>query len=215
MSERAARRLRKRAPLPVDPRRSIAIKRDVHELVVGASAADFAQAFRAVLQDPDSRFGLIRVRRPAERVGQRFVVGERFQGCFSLRAAARKRLGRAAALLELGGPIVDWIEDQMMSNYAEVMEIVEDGGFAFEYRYLEGTPIAGRSVFTVEPIDAGRCRVRQTFEYQEVNGFALATFQRFGLKLHDQVVQQEVEQAAARAGARVLSGTIPAAYGAM
>lgn len=57
--------------------------------------------------------------------------------------------------------------------------------------------------------------MRQVFEYQEVNGVALGTFQRFGLKYHDQVVQQEIEQAAARVGAPVLSSTIPAAYGAL
>jgi hypothetical protein len=226
LTEDGARRLSRRDPLPVDPAATIAVKRDVHELIVDTDAATFARAFREVLIDPGSTFGLIRVKRPAARVGQDFAVGERFQGCFSLERAALGRLPRrargvasrllasrpAAALLRL-------LEDALLSNYAEVVAIDDAPGpgqpYRIEYRYLDGTPIAGSSVFTIEELGDGRCRVRQVFEYQEVNAVALATFQRFGLKYHDQVVQREIEQAAARAGARVVAGTIPAAYGAL
>lgn len=215
MSPRAEARLMRRAPLPVDAGRAIAVKRDVHDFILDAGAADVARAFREVVTDPASRFGLIRVVRPPERVGQPFAVGERFQGCFSLARA----LGAAGGLARAPGlrALAALVEDLMLSNYAEVVAIDEDPQaqrFRLEYRYLEGTPIAGRSIFTIEP-HADGTRVRQIFEYQEVNGVALGTFQRFGLKYHDQVVQMEVEQAAARAGARVLSSTIPAAYGRM
>jgi hypothetical protein len=218
LDERATLRLARRAPLPVDARRSIAVKRDVHEFVVDTDATRFAQAFREVVTDPESTFGLIRVKRPAARVGRDFEVGERFQGCFSLELAARRWLGDGAAglLATRGGrALAGVIEDLALSDYAEVAVIEEDpeaGRHVLEYRYLEGTPIAGRSVFTIEPEGAGRCRVRQVFEYQEVNGFALATFQRFGLKLHDQVVHMEIERAAERAGARLVEATIPREY---
>jgi hypothetical protein len=45
-----------------------------------------------------------------------------------------------------------------------------------------------------------------------VNGIALATFQRFGLKMHDQVVHMQIVRAAERAGAPPPVGTIPLAY---
>jgi hypothetical protein len=216
MSPKATSALGRRAPLPVDPSRSIAVKRDVHEFILDADAATVARAFREVVTDPRSSFGLIRVKRPADRLGQPFTVGERFQGCFSVELA----LGKAAGLLRVPGlrALAGLIEDTMLSDYAEVVDIVEDTAaqrFMLEYRYLEGTPIAGRSIFTIEPCGNGCSRVRQIFEYQEVNGIALGTFQRFGLKYHDQVVQMEIERAAALAGARVLEGTIPAEYRAM
>src|SRR5690349_74982 len=78
---RAVDKLSARPPLPVDPSRSIAIKRDVHEFVVDADPARFAAAFREVMTDPQGMFGLIRVRRPADRLGRDFAAGERFQGC--------------------------------------------------------------------------------------------------------------------------------------
>jgi hypothetical protein len=216
----AQRRLADRAPLPVDPSAAIAVKRDVHEFIVDCDAAMFAAAFRAVVTDPTSTFGLIRVKRAAERMGRDFEIGERFQGCFSLERATLARLPAAARGLAervLGSAaataLLRFVEDALLSNYAEVVAIETDGSpYRLEYRYLDGTPIAGSSVFTIDEAGPGRCRVRQIFEYQEVNGVALGTFQRFGLKYHDQVVQREIELAADRAGARVISGTIPAAY---
>ncbi|HKA90091.1 MAG TPA: hypothetical protein VKE22_20665 [Haliangiales bacterium] len=216
MTDEGARRLRGRAPLPVDPQKPIAVKRDVHELVVDVEAARFAAAFRDVVTDPESTFGLIRVKRPAERMGRDFAVGERFQGCFSLELAAGRRLPWLARLLAKRGPqkLVTWIEDQMLSNYAEVVSIEARPGdvHVLVYRYLEGTPIAGSSEFVIEPAGPGRCRVRQIFEYQEVNALALGTFQSIGLKWHDGVVKMEIEKAAARAGGRVIEDTIPESY---
>ena len=216
MTDHGARRLGTRAPQPVDPARPIAVKRDVHELVVDTDAAAFARAFRQAVTDPTSTFGLIRVKRPVERMGRDFEVGERFQGCFSLELAAGRLSPWLARILALPGArqVVGWIEDGMLSNYAEVVSIEERPGdvHVLEYRYLEGTPIAGSSVFVIEPAGPGRCRVRQIFEYQEVNALALGTFQSLGLKWHDGVVKMEIEQAAARAGARVIEDTIPEAY---
>lgn len=233
MPARAAEKLLRRAPLPVDPRRGIAIKRDVHVFEVETDAETFAAAFRAVVTDPESTFGLIRVKRPAARMGREFQVGERFQGCFSIeravlglpeRGALRLLRGALGAFLRLrpAAWLVSKIEDAMLSNYAEILEIVLEpdpagdpvGGGArrLKYGYLDGTPIAGSSTFLIEPLGPDRCRFTQVFEFQEVNRIALNTFERFGLKYHDQVVHMQVHKAAARAGARVISGTIPLAY---
>src|SRR5262245_62042343 len=118
LTPESARRLERRAPLPVDPRRAIAVKRDVHEFVVSTDAASFARAFRAVVTDPESTFGLIRVKRPAGRMGRDFAVGERFQGCFSLERAALARLpARAHALAArlCASRFAVWIEDTFLS----------------------------------------------------------------------------------------------------
>jgi hypothetical protein len=226
LGPQATAKLDRRAPLAVDPGRTIAIKRDVHEVVVDAPAADFARAFREVVTAADSTFGLIRVKRPGERMGADFTVGERFQGCFSLERALRAAVGRRTPSVI---PFLDellataavtrairWLEDRMLSDYAEIVAIEEPApgrpGWRLHYRYLDGTPIAGSSVFTIEELAPGRTRVRQIFEYQEVNAVALLTFQRFGLKYHDQVVAMEIQRAADRCGARVVSSTIPVAY---
>src|SRR5687767_10281957 len=119
ISEEATRRLAARAPQPVDPAKAIAVKRDVHEFVVTTDAVRFARAFREVVTDPESVFGLIRVKRPASRLGQDFTVGERFQGCFSLELAAARLSPLLARLLAAPGArrAVGWLEDQMLSNY--------------------------------------------------------------------------------------------------
>ncbi len=222
MFPRATRKLAERAPIPVDPSRSIAIKRDVHSFEIEADAATFAAAFRDVVTDPESSFGLIRVKRPAERMGRPFELGERFQGCFSIERGVIEWIERSRWLRFLRRPvaavlgawpfrsIVVRIEDEMLSDYGEIVELSTQ---RLRYRYLDGTPIRGSSTFVVEPLGERRCRFTQVFEFQEVNGIALRTFERFGLKYHDQVVAMQVRKAAARAGARVLSGTIPEAYG--
>src|SRR5262245_34279838 len=112
MTERATEKLRRRAPLPVDATRSIAVKRDVHEFIVDVDASAFARSFRAVVTDPAGTFGLIRVKRPAERMGRDFEVGERFQGCFSLELAMGERW---SSLLRSrpGRAFANFIEDQM------------------------------------------------------------------------------------------------------
>jgi hypothetical protein len=227
---RDVRRLEARQPLPLDPGSSIAIKRDVHDFEIDADAATYASAFKDVVTDPEIMFGLIRVRRPVARAGRDFEVGERFQGCFSVERALLGALERrgwdgvrraAAAVMERPAAVraLTWIEDQLLSDYAEIEEIdlapPPGTPYRLRYRYLDGTPIAGSSVFLVEPVGQGRCRVRQIFEYQEVNGIALATFQRFGLKFHDQVVHMQIHAAAERIGASVLRSTIPIEYARM
>jgi hypothetical protein len=230
IAPRAAARLRRRAPLPVDPRRAIAIKRDVHRFEVGAPPERLAEAFREVMEDPAGRFGLIRVKRPEGRVGQRFALGERFQGCFSLAGALDGLCGRSAWLRPLaralgwclrtraGRWLAGVVEDQLLSDYGEIEELCLDPDPAkgevhrLRYRYLDGTPIRGSSTFIIEPAGGGRSTLTQVFEYQEVNAIALWTFQRLGLKLHDQVVAMQAARAATRAGAEVLSGTVPEAY---
>jgi len=220
----AAQRLRHRARLAVDARKSIAVKRDVHELIVEADLPTFVAAFRDVMTDPNGTFGLIRVRRPADRLGRDFTVGERFQGCYSI-ATALSQVSQGSLL----AGVVDWalstrvarqvltaIEDAMLSDYAVIEELVLEPApgqpAKLRYGYLDGTPIAGSSVFTVEDIGGGQLRVTQVFEYQEINSIALATFQRFGLKMHDQVVFQQIHKAAERAGGRLVSATIPGDY---
>jgi hypothetical protein len=222
LSSRAVRKLSKRPRLPVDAGRSIAIKRDVHEFLVAAEPARLAAAFEAVMTDPRGMFGLIRVKRPDERMGRAFAVGERFQGCYSLAAALLGVVsGRARRLLGwlLGRAPLRWLvarlEDALLSDYAVIDELELDPApgrpHALQYSYLAGTPIAGSSRFTIEA-HAGGSRVTQIFEYQEVNAIALGTFQRFGLKMHDQVVHRQIAQAAARAGAPAPTGTIPLEY---
>jgi len=221
----AVAKLDQRASLPVNPSRSIAIKRDVHEFVVEADVARFAASFKQVMTDPDGTFGLIRVKRPEPRMGRDFDVGERFQGCYSIESALLKAVDgapRAMLAWALGVGPIRWalarLEDALLSDYAEIAEMVLEPDLSrgeihtLKYCYLEGTPIAGSSRFSIESLGAGRCLVTQIFEYQEVNGLALATFQRFGLKLHDQVVYLQIAKAAALAGAPTPVGTIPLAY---
>jgi len=221
----AVAKLAERTSLPVDPARSIAIKRDVHELVVEADVARFAQCFAQVMIDPAATFGLIRVKRPQPRIGHDFHVGERFQGCYSIEGALLKTVsGRPRSLLAwaLGTAPIRWalsqVEDALLSDYAEIAEMVLEPDLSrgeihtLKYCYLEGTPIAGSSRFSIESLGKDRCKVTQIFEYQEVNGIALATFQRFGLKMHDQVVYLQIAKAAALAGAPLPEGTIPLAY---
>lgn len=237
ISPRRAARLARRAPLPADPSRPIAVKRDVHAFEIGADAATFARAFREVMTDPRECFGLIRVKRPAERLGRPFEERERFQGSFSLARAslaalersplraARPALERLLALSPLAA-LVTLLEDAALSDYGEIVEIrvpdptgdpalARGEPYRLRYRYLEGTPIRGGSTFTIEPLGPERCRLTQVLEFQEVNAFALHVFERIGLKMHDQVVAMQVARSAARCGAPVLSGTIPPRYASL
>ena len=91
VSGAAERKLMQRGLLPVDARKSIAIKRDEQEYWAEADAGLFADAFRDVMTDPEGTFGLIRIKRPIERIGKDFEPGERFQGCYSLEEALRRR----------------------------------------------------------------------------------------------------------------------------
>jgi 2-dehydropantoate 2-reductase len=223
LGPRAARALRRRHLLCMDPTQGFAIKRNVHEIEVGADAASVARALGEVLSDPEEIFGVIQVKRPAAHVGHPFAVGERFHGCIRLdRVAARLpgRMGRAAGALlssRSARSAVGVLEDAFLSDYAEILEIVEPpdgevGAYEVHYGYLSGTPLAGRSIYSVEPIAPGRARVRQIFEYQEQSALAVSTIHCFAARLHDEVVHVQVEKAAARLGARVLASTVPAGY---
>jgi hypothetical protein len=185
---------------------------------IDADAEAFATAFAEVMAEPIAAFGLVRIKRAPDRVGMPYSVGERFHGCFSLDRALPRwfgaRFGRF--LLKLLGGAAQWLEDRLFSDYAEVTRI-ERGPARWlgEYVYLDGTPIAGRSRFIVEPREGGGCRFTQLFEYQELNGLALSVVQRFASKYHDQVTHAQVHEAARRLGARVSRSTIPERYGMM
>jgi hypothetical protein len=234
-SERARweEKLRDASPLSTNPNASISIKRDVHELVVGVDAATFAEAFHAVMRDPERRFGLIRVDRLPANVGKPFHVGERFQGRYELAAAGRQSL--TGIWKQLFGPVFDDptvaeavcnIENGQTSDYGEIirleLEAPKLGKYTMEYRYLSPSPIAGSSTFEVTDItDQGELQslgvnkaalVRQLFVYQEQNeGFA-NFFSTGGLRLHNQVVYSQVMQAAEAAGTCIIRTDIPKEY---
>jgi hypothetical protein len=192
----------------------------VHELVIGTDAARFADALSAVMNAPGGRFGLIDVRRAAERDGRPFSVGERFHGCVNLsRLAERLRPGNPlrwliAALA--GSRVGAWLEEAVLADFAEIVEIdlnpAPGNAFRVQYRYLSGTPMAGASTFVVEPLGDRRCRFRAIFEYQELGALAISVLHRFGIPVHDEVTEAQAQLAAACAGARVLHSTIPTAY---
>jgi len=183
-----ATKMARRRPLALDPARRFAIKRNVHEWVIGAEAQRFAQAFADVLGTPGARFGAIEVQRLPGRDGQPFAVGERFAGCVKLPHL----------------PFSRWLEDNLFSDYAEMVEMTP---LRVVYRYLSGCPMAGTSTFEVQPL-GDRCRLRVIFEHQEVGGFAVTILHRFGIRMHDRVTQAQVEAAAARLSAPILSSTL-------
>ena len=184
-----ARKLAARQPLAIDARRAIAVKRNTHEFEIAATAEEFAKAFAAVLAEPGARFGQITIGRLPGRDGRPFTVGERFTGRVML----------------LGGLIADLA----LSDYAEVVELRLDAPpYRAVYHYLDGCPMAGSSTFTIDDVAPGRCRFRVVFEYQELSALAIAVLNRFGLRLHDDVTRAQVEAAARRLGAHVLSSTM-------
>jgi hypothetical protein len=186
-----------RDPLALDPWRAIAIKRSVHELEIDAPADAFAGALLDVLADPDGDFGPIRVRRPPDRVGKPFEIGERFQGA----VAIDRLLGPIPAFIR---PLTDWIEGAFLADHCEVVELTP---LRARYRYLVGTPLAGHSTLEIVPFGA-RCRLVQTFEYQELNFLALLAIQRVGVRFHDLALVAQASRAAARIGAGIRSSTI-------
>jgi hypothetical protein len=207
-----ARRLGRRAPLALDARRPFAIKRCVHEIDVDADARALAAAFREVVTDPAASFGLLRLKRPADRVGRPFAAGDRFHGCLSLRLAARGPLAALLAAPPLAAAL-SFLEDRLLSDYAEIVEIAAEGAAQrLVYRYLEGTPIAGTSTLAIEPRAGGGARVTQVFEFQEVRALALGPLHRFALKRHDEITHRQVQAAAERIGARITRSTIARAY---
>jgi hypothetical protein len=178
----------RRRPLELDPARGFAIKRNVHEWVIGADAHRFAEAFAEVLREPGARFDAIEVQRMPGREGQPFAVGERFAGCVKLPRF----------------PLARWLEDNFFSDYAEIVELAP---LRVVYRYLSGCPMAGTSTFEIQPL-GDRCRLRVIFEHQELGGLAVTVLHRFGIRMHDRVTRAQVAAAAGRLSAPIVSTTL-------
>jgi len=211
----AARRLAAMLPNVVDARRSTALKRNVHEIDVDASAPRVAAALADVLADPEARFGVISVRRPPARTGRTFVVGDRFTGAFRV-AAAATAWGAPAWLRALlaradRAGVLPWLENRLTSDHAELTELRAIGDtHQMAYRYLAGTPLAGESRYAIAPHpgDRDRCRMTVTFAFQETTAWAVLLLHGFGIRQHDRAVLAQAEAAARRIGARVVAHTI-------
>lgn len=224
--------LQARTELPLRPTHEIAIKRDVHEIFVSTDAATLADAFHSVMRDPERRFGLIRVDRLAANAGKPFSLGEKFQGRYSLEGAIAKEL--PGKWKKLFGELVDdddiqdllcRIENEETSDFGVIarLELSPPPGepYVLEYRYLTGSPIAGSSTFAVSEASpselaklgvAKAAKLTQIFVYQEQTSSFAKFFTRGGLKLHNQVVMSQAEQAAQVAGAEVLATDVPKEY---
>jgi hypothetical protein len=204
LSAGAARKLARRRPLTIDARAhaSVAIKRNVHEVELAAGADLFARTFAEVMR-AERPFGLIQIKRPWARAGCPFEVGDRFLGSISLERVLAAR-GLALPWPGLLRRVATWIEENATSDYAEVTAL---SPLEARYRYLEGTPMAGESCFSITPLGPRRCRFTSIFEYQELGGLAITILHRFGLKLHDAVVAAQVAESARRIGAQILSSS--------
>jgi hypothetical protein len=176
--------------------------------------------------DPERRFGPIRVVRKRENIGKPFVVGERFQGLYSLKTPLRlaEQRGVLGGMRKIANTIMSssevttllrTIEDQFTSDYGVISEIDltgTDGPRRVAYRYLEGSPMAGSSTFVVEERAPCVSVLTQAFEYQELNAASIFFFATAGLRIHYQVVFSQVAQAASLLGAKILETDIPSAY---
>lgn len=227
-----AQRLARRPQLWLKPLGCIAIKRDMHSVDVDCDAAKLKTAFHAKMIDPCARFGLISVRRPCLRTGKDFQLGDRFQGRYSLKDSIVRTLLKTM----FGGlePLVDGvlsamgirqimglIEDNVISDYGEIVELsLTQAPYRLKYVYLVGSPIAGSSTFVIEDVEPGpadtwtgpRSRVTQIFEYQELNAPSLGSLSTWALKVHNEVVYQQVKQSALAIGHEVVGTDIPPAY---
>lgn len=205
--------------LTLDPAGAIAIKRDVHNQIVSLDAKPFADALNAVLTDPKRRFGLIEVDRKQATVGKPFSLGERFQGRYSLEGAAESVLGKDVKKLfdtldrdPAFAEAICEIENKQLSDYGVITDLVTapaDGKeLRFSYRYLAGSPIAGSSTYLVTQLEPGRSRVTEIFEYQERSTSFADFFATTGLKLHVQVVESQITQAATLGGGQIVQTDI-------
>lgn len=215
------RALANRRVLHLDPSATITVKRDVHTLDLDAAPEAFAEAFHRTMRDPGSRFGLLQVRRPRDRHGKPYQLGDRFQGRFNLARLLRGRPGLTGRLLGRATQanavlrLLDRTADLTASDYG-LLDLLElDGAevegvptWRFRYRYLEGSPIAGSSTFAVQPCPTG-CRLTQIFEYQELRPETAAFFAIAGLKIHNQVVYAQTRQSADALGANIVRTDIP------
>jgi hypothetical protein len=228
-----ARELRQRQPLALDYRSDISVKRDLRDMIVDVEAARLAPAFQQVMSDPARRYGLIRVDRLPENLGTPFSLGEKFQGRYEVdRAVAEQLHGHLRAWFgdfADSDPVRAWvcqIENGHTSDYGVISALVvappSGRDYVLQYRYLDGSPIAGSSTFTVSDITdpellaqhgiSKGSRLRQLFEYQEQNSSFATFFTKGGLRLHNQVVYSQAEQAAAAAGGKVVASDIPVEY---
>lgn len=214
--------LEARAVLSTDATANIAIKRDVHNILVGAPAGVFINTLHDVLRTPGEMFGLISVHRPPERMGEPFVVGDRLQGRYSLEDAWQidqddddSDDGFMERTFER---CLRWIEDKHLSDYGLVTEVAldptqsADGIARFRYVYLEGTPIAGSTTFECVPVGDDKCCFRSIFEYQELAYSTVLLFGSVGLRLHNQVIVAEAQLAAQRLGVEIEWMDVPEAY---
>lgn len=214
LSPALADSLASRKALRVRDGGAVPAKRDVLRVVVDADAPRVARALEAVLSEPGRMFGLVGVRRAAANEARPFAVGERFQGSFRLAALATRgaeRLGVRSPRLDAAlssawvTSLLDRVEAAAFSDFAELVEVTRDPApgapFRFVYRYLEGTPIAGRSVYMVSARDDGAALVTHEFDYQELNAMAAVTFQLVGLREHGRAVEAQVRAAAEQLGA--------------
>jgi hypothetical protein len=213
-----------RPVLGLDAKGGITIKRDVHNIVIGASAASTADAFHRVMRDPNRRFGLIRVDRKRANVDKPFALNERFQGRYELDEAVQAKI-KDGWLKKVFADAIDSndvqcsirkIENQLTSDYGRIARLElapPDGGdFILAYEYLNGSPIAGSTTFIITPLGKDQCRLTQVFVYQEQSSAFVSFFGAGGLKLHNQVVLSQATQAAELLGARIIDSDIPPEY---
>lgn len=220
-----AKRLQSRRELSIDASRPISVKRDVHVLRVHADADQVASAFHQVMRDPQRRFGLIQVDRPEREAGQPFQLGSRFQGRYRLQDSSK--LLNELSKYEPAREALCAIENQNTSDYGliavlELPPAEKPAGapphpapgtlFVLEYRYLEGSPIAGSSRFEVRQLSDQLSEISQIFTYQEQTAAFAAFFANGGLTLHNQVVYSQVKQTAALLGVAFEAPDIPEAY---
>jgi hypothetical protein len=228
-----AAQLRDRQPLALDYRSDITVKRDLRDMIVDVEAARLAPAFQQVMSDPARRYGLIRVDRLPEQLGKPFALGEKFQGRYEVDQAIAHELH--GHLRQWFGDFADsepvhaWvcqIENGLTSDYGVISALALSPApgqeSVLQYRYLEGSPIAGSSTFTVADITdpallaqhgiSKGSRLRQLFEYQEQTSSFATFFTKGGLRLHNQVVYSQAEQAATAAGGKVVASDIPVEY---
>jgi len=202
-------KLGSRLQLELKANGSVSIKRDVHSIDIDEEASKVADAFHKTMTDPTKRFGLIHVMRTARNQGKPFSLDEKFQGRYAVEDA-----------LKLKGPfwesVLRGFEDKFTSDYGVIkrLELTPKPGedYLMQYCYLDGSPIAGSSTFTIHPLGPKLSRLTQIFEYQELDASFTSFFSTSGLKLHDQVVYSQAKQAADYLHAKIVATDIPDAY---
>lgn len=200
-----------REVLVVDPAKKVHIDR--RRFLVHAPAAKFVDAFQDALLQPGvlvaRRFEVLRL---PDRVSRRFELGERFQGRFALdKQLLEDTLPHPAwwtkilRFLEVD-KLLQHVENDALSNYGEVRELLldppADEPYSIRYVYLTGTPFAGESHFTVEPVGEKTCRYTEQLTFQPLNEIDALSMQLLGLRLHNKVVFGQVEAGADLLGVR-------------